>query len=305
MRLPRLQHPLLPLLLALAVLPGCSVKKIAVNSLGNALAQGGGVYAKDDDPELVREATPFGLKLMESLLEESPKHKGLLYATSSGFTQYAYAFIQQEADEVEDDDLDKAKELRARAKKLYLRALDYGMRGLDAAHPGFRASFRKDPVAALLPMKKKDVPTLIWTAFAWGAAISIDKTDSELTADQYLAEHLARRALELDEAYDRGSIHDFFISYEGARRSVGGSVDASRKHLERADALSKGLRAAPLVAFAETVSVSLQDKAEFEALLNRALAIDVNAEPELRLVNLVTQRRARWLLARTELLFVE
>lgn len=298
-------RPVLLLLATVAVLPGCSVKKIAVNSLGNALAQGGGVYSRDDDPELVREATPFGLKLMESLLEESPRHKGLLFATSSGFTQYAFAYIQQDADEIEADDLDRAVALRARAKKLYLRALEYGMRGLETVRPGFRQALRQDPKAALVPFKKKDVPTLLWTAFAWGAAISIDKTDSELTADQYLAEHLARRALELDESYDRGAIHDFFISYEGARRSVGGSLDASRQHLARADELSKGLRAAPLVAFAETVSVSLQDKKEFEELLNRALAIDVDAEPELRLVNLVTQRRARWLLARTDELFVE
>ncbi|PYI84479.1 MAG: hypothetical protein DME26_13235 [Verrucomicrobia bacterium] len=35
---------------------------------------------------------------MESLLAESPTHKALLFATSSGFTQYAYAFIRQEAE---------------------------------------------------------------------------------------------------------------------------------------------------------------------------------------------------------------
>ena len=39
--------------LALIVLAGCSVKRIAVNKLGNALASGGSTFSGDDDPDLV------------------------------------------------------------------------------------------------------------------------------------------------------------------------------------------------------------------------------------------------------------
>ena len=105
---------------------GCSIRKMAVNKLGDALAAGGTTFASDDDPELVKAAVPFSLKLMESLLAESPKHKGLLFATASGFTQYAYAFVQQEADEVEEENLTAATGARARALRLYLRARNYG-----------------------------------------------------------------------------------------------------------------------------------------------------------------------------------
>ena len=82
-------------------LSGCSVKMMAINTLGNALADGSSVFARDDDPELVRDAVPFALKTIESLIEQSPKHQGLLRAACSGFTQYSYAFIQQEADFIE------------------------------------------------------------------------------------------------------------------------------------------------------------------------------------------------------------
>lgn len=78
---------------------GCSVRSMAVNKLGDALSGGGTAFATDNDPELVKAATPFSLKLMESLLSESPDHRGLLLAAASGFTQYAYAFVQQDADE--------------------------------------------------------------------------------------------------------------------------------------------------------------------------------------------------------------
>jgi len=300
-----LQSRAVPLAALVLVLPACSVRRLAVNSLGNALAQGGATYASDDDPELVAEATPFALKTMEALLDESPRHRGLLYATASGFTKYSYAFVQQEGDFAEARDLARATELRTRARRLYLRALDYGLRGLEVDFPGLRERLRTDAVGAVAGTRKKHVPLLFWTANAWGAAIALAKDDAELTADQASAEALMRRALELDEAYEYGSGHDFFIVYEGGRSSVGGSLSKAREHLERSVALSKGQRAAPYVAFAETVSVASQDRAEFEAMLNKALAVDADAVKELRLSNRIYQRRARWLLGRSDELFVE
>ncbi len=68
--------------------------------------------------------------------------------------------------------------------------------------------------------------------------------------------------------------------------------------------LTGGQQAAPLVALAEAVCVQKQDLKEFESLLKRALAIDPDARPQWRLLNLVMQRRAKWLLARTDQLFL-
>ena len=78
----------------------------------------------------------------------------------------------------------------------------------------------------------------------------------------------------------------------------------SRQHFERAVALSGGQLAGPFVSLAEAVSVQKQDVKEFKILLQRALAIDADAKPEWRLVNLVMQRRAKWLLARIDQLFL-
>src|SRR5205807_290979 len=103
----------------------------AVRAFGDALAHPGTTYAADDDPELIAQAAPFSLKLIESLLESSPKHEGLLLAAASGFTQYSYAWVQQRADFVEDTSVARAAALRLRARKLDLRARDYGLRGLD------------------------------------------------------------------------------------------------------------------------------------------------------------------------------
>ena len=115
------------ILVALGILTGCSAKKVGANIFGNAISGGTSVYMTDDDPELIKEAFPFGLKTMEGLLEVTPKHKGLLLSAASGFTSYAY-LLQQEADEIDYDDYKAAQRLRARATKLYLCAASQGLR---------------------------------------------------------------------------------------------------------------------------------------------------------------------------------
>jgi len=59
------------------------------------------------------------------------------------------------------------------------------------------------------------------------------------------------------------------------------------------------------VALAESVSVPQQRRDEFEQLLRQALGVDADRHPENRLPNLVSQRRARWLLSRTAQLFTQ
>ena len=284
---------------------GCSIKRFAVNQVGHALAGGGTAFAADDDPELVKAAAPFSLKLMETLLAESPRHKDLLLATASGFTQYAFAFIQEDAEEMEEKDLAASEEMKTRARRMYLRARNYGLRGLEINHSGFEAALRKDPRKVAHSATAKDVPLLYWTAASWTAAISLSKDSPDMIADLPLVEAMMDRALELNEAYDSGTLHTFLITYEMSRPGGTGDPAArSRQHFERAMALTRGQQADPLVNLAEAVCVQKQDLKEFESLLHRALAINPDARPEWRLENLIMQRRAKWLLSRADELFL-
>jgi predicted anti-sigma-YlaC factor YlaD len=284
---------------------GCAVRQYAINQVSNAVSQSGTTYASDDDPDFIKAASPFSLKLMESLLSSNPRHRGLLLASASGFTEYAFAFVQEEADETEARDLAEAEALRARARRMYLRAQRYGLRGLDVAHPGFSSALLAHPKAAVQTASKRDVPLLYWTGCAWAAAISLSKDDPDLIAQIPAMEALMDRALQLDESYDHGAIHDFMITYEMSRHDrAGDPAVRARRHFERAMLLSGGTEAAPLVNMAESVDVQKQDVKEFDSLLQQALAINPDAHPETRLVNLVMQRRARWLLSRKSDLFL-
>jgi len=298
---------LLPLFLMTAMVSGgCSIKRFAVNKLGNSLAESGTTYSADDDPDLVEGAIPFSLKLIESLLAASPEHRGMLFAAASGFTQYAYAFVQQRADSMEDTNLAAAAALRLRARKLYLRARDYGLRGLETRHRDLGTAIRTDPRGALRAAQAKDVPLLYWTAAAWGAAIAISKDVPAIVADQPQMEALIDRALELDETFDAGAIHGFLISYEPARPAgQGDPYDRSRRHFERVVSITRGQLASPFVSLAEAVALPRQDRREFESLLKQALAINPDDRPEWRLSNLILQKRARWLLGRLDELFLD
>ncbi|BDG09305.1 TRAP transporter TatT component family protein [Anaeromyxobacter paludicola] len=284
-------------------LAACSTAASKV--LANALSAGGPnskAFAADDDPQLVKDAVPFGLKTMESVLEEQPRHVGLLTSLTSGFTQYAYAFVAADADQAElEGRSGDARAGRERARKLFLRARDYGLRGLDARHEGMAAKLQavKDLPAALKDAEKEDVPLLYWTAASWALAIANGKEHMDLVAELPVPQALAERALALDETWDHGAIHEFFVAFSAAR----GDPKAARAHLDRALELCQGKRLGGLVSYAEGVSVQAQDKPEFESLLRRVTAYDAEDAPQYRLANLIAQRRAKLLLAHEDDLF--
>ena len=135
--------------LAVLLTSACSLKRYAINMVGDALATGNSVYETDEDIQFVGEALPFGMKLVESLLLESPNHRGLLITASRGFVLYSFAYVDYPAEVMADEDLDRAREMRTRARKLYLRALDYGLRGLEHSYPGFSEQLKTDPQPGL------------------------------------------------------------------------------------------------------------------------------------------------------------
>jgi predicted anti-sigma-YlaC factor YlaD len=295
------------LIVSSSLLAGCSLKKIAMRSLASSVTEPGGVYAEDDDPELVRDALPVMLKIMEQLAQGLPDHKGIREGLARGFTSYSVAFVADEGDRLNETAVEKARQVYARSRRLSLRGYRYGLAGLELAVPGFSKAFessdREARARVLAQTKKEDVGLLYWTGAALGSAIAVSKDDMRLVGQLPLVEALMKRALALDEAYDEGSIHEFFIQW--SMQPGGGGPTQARKHFQRALELSKNRKMSPLVTFAEAVDVDQQNKKEFTRLLGQVLAYDVESDPEHRLVNVLAQNRARWLLSRTSDLFAD
>jgi len=110
------------------------------------------------------------------------------------------------------------------------------------------------------------------------------------------------RALAIDESWGAGAIHEFFISWEVSQGGADGPRRA-REHFQRALALSGGKKLSVFVSYAESVSVAVQDRAEFKQLLERVVAADAESDRKDRLINVLAQRRARLLLAHIDDLF--
>ena len=287
---------------------GCSLKRFAINKIGDSLASGPSVYETEEDIALAGEALPFGLKFTETLVAQSPEHRGLLLTACKGFVLYSYAYVDFEAEVAAAVNLDRSLALQQRALKLYERAHDYGLRGLERSYPGIGDSLFRDPEAAaerIRPDKAgRDLPLVYWTAAALGLAISAGRNDPALLARLPEVEAMIDRAIEIDPSWDEGALYEFQVSLAGAKPKPP-PVEEVQHDYERALALSGGKRAGLHLSFAESVSVPEQNRQQFLELIDKALAVDPDAEQRYRLVNNLAHRRARWLRSRVDELFLE
>jgi len=289
--------------IALAVAAaGCSPKKMGISRMADALSSTASAFTRDNDPEFVRQAAPSTLKMVEMMLEESPTHPGLLMTACSGFTQYAYAFLQSDAD-VSDPSTQAVKDLKARGAAMYDRARGYCLRALEVRHPGAAKALQGNSKAVLASMSKPDVPALYWIGVSWGGGLLLSENPFPHIGELATVRAVMTRALELDDGWEGGTIHEAMIAIESLPVLLGGSAARAREHFDRAVALSNGESAFAYVALATGVAQPAKDRREFERLLRAALAIDVSKRPSIRLANLIAQKHARYLLSQIDKLF--
>lgn len=244
--------------------------------------------AAEDDLQLAREASAFYLKLSESVLLKTPAHTALATSVTSGFTQYAYAFVAFEAEKLETQDVKAALQQRQRAARLYQRAKQHGMRALTLQQPGLLEALATDkPV----PLRAEQVGLAYWTAAAWAASISLSKDQPDRVADLPQVLRLAQAADALAPHHDEGAIASLLGTLEASR--PGGSVGKASAYFARSAQSGAGRNAGVYVAEAEALALPAGDRPRFESLLQQALQI---SQTHRNLSNEVMRERAQWLL---------
>ena len=118
-----------------------------------------------------------------------------------------------------------------------------------------------------------------------------------------LAEYLACKALGLSLAEKSAKGFDA-TDLDGLRYQVKGRRITQWNPSTQLSAIRE-LDASPFLSLAMGVSLVNQDREEFERLLERALAVDPDEDPSIRLSNVVSQRRAALLLDQADELFEE
>ena len=287
----------------LLTLSGCSLKQVALNSVADMLSSGtGGTFSQDEDLQFVGESLPFALKLMEAINAGTPEHVAMKLTLASGFTQYGVVFVEWPATQAKYDDFGAYEHGRARARGFYLRANEYALDGLDLLHPGFRSRIMTDTEALMAEMTASDVPLLFWLGASWISAATTNLEDPEMFGLFPVASGILQRAFALDPDWNQGAIREIMISLEPALPGPGGAGRA-QQHYDKVLAIKGDTAAGPHVALATAVAQKSQDREEFVRLLNLALDVDLDADPESRLANDYAQQKAAFLLDHLDDLF--
>jgi TRAP transporter T-component len=287
---------LISFLVLVLFLSGCAIRPFVVDQTAQALSEQ--PVSSEDDLQLAREASAFYLKFSESVLKETPGHLKLAESVSSGFTQYAYAFIAFDAEKIDTKNPKAAAEMRDRAGRMYARAHRHAMTALDRVHPGFSIAIRQPEPSKRPRLTQDQVPLAYWAAASLGGWISMSKDDPDLVADLPLSMRLAEMAWQTNPTYGQGALASLMGTLEVAK--VGGSRQKALAYFDQAIAWGNNQEAGPYVAKAESVSLPAEDRKQFEQLLNQALDI---SKQRRSLQNEVMRERAQWLLSTVDELF--
>lgn len=276
-------------------LSACSVRQQLVRQVADEWTQSS---VEEEDIGLAREASAFYLKVSESLLRAAPGHVALAEAVTSGLTQYAYAFLVNEADRIESTQLQQAQSLRERAARMYARARQQGWATLLLHHPDWPHQLNALGDRASLKIRPEEVGLVYWTAAAWGGQISMSKDSPDVVADLPMVVALATQAWQVQPNHGDGALASLMGTLEMAR--PGGSSARALAYWDQSIAISKGLNPGPYVAKAESWAIAQQDRPAFEALLNKAIEV---SQTQRSLANQIMRTRAQWLLSQSDDIF--
>ncbi len=203
----------------------------------------------EPDPVIAEAAMLSGLKTIEGLLSISPKNEKLLMTVTQSFAGYGAAFVEPEWVLREDFFSDEYLETQRRLQGLYRRSRDTGLRWIELRHPGLATLLRsqvKDEWVEALPealakLSQRDVPSLFWTAQAWGLLIRVDDENFIEIANMAKVDMLMRRVYELDPDYNFGAVHLYFGMVNATLgRELGGNLEQAREYFEKAIAVTDG-----------------------------------------------------------------
>jgi len=236
-----------------------------------------------NDPATVREGAPAYLILVDGLIKGEPENQALLLTGARLYDVYAVVFV---------DDSE-------RARRLTEKGWGFSQRALCLEYPDECERYRQpysDYVDFLATLDRADVPLLYAFGAAWASWIQTHPDDWNARADIPKVGATMQRVVELDENYDSGGARLYLgVLSIMMPPALGGKPERARTHFERAIAISKGRNLMFKVIFAERFARTLFDRSLHDRLLREVIEADAE-EPDLTLMNLLAQKKARALL---------
>jgi len=247
---------------------------------------------RQTDIDLVCEGTPAFLLMIDSMVASAPNDKKLLLTATQAFAGYAAAL----------DACGKPE----RAATVSIKARLYGLSLLwncDDLHKVCTQPLT-DLQQTLTDLDRGDVDRLFWAGNGWATWIRYQEGSPESLAQVVRVEQIMLRVLELDETYYYGGAHLFLGAYYGSKPPLlGGKLEESRRHFERALTLSNRQFLPALVLYAQTYARMAFDRELFVDLLQEVLDFPLESQPNIALANQVAKRNATRLLDQADQFF--
>ena len=270
---------------------------MAKNMSGDTAA----VFMEDNDPELVGDAFPVILKMMDMMAATAPDNSAVRSSAGSMYVMYANVWLQGKGAMLPYEEWETQKELYGRAKKHYRPGYNYIMDSLELKHKGFKDAFASsDYDSAFAGFRKDDAADLYWGGAAVLAGVSTDVLDPDFAADRDGAIKMLFKALELDPDFGNGMLDDIMMQYYASMpEGMGGSMEKALYHYKHGVELSGDNLVSIHVSYATAICTKKQSQEgydEFTAVLEEVLERDVESVKENRLANIISQQKAAWLL---------
>ena len=270
------------LALSLSLTTGCAgLITSAASGLADNLAS---AIEDQEDPELVREAIPSYLLLLDSVARSASDDPDILGAAAELYAVYGVAFVGD----------------GERAKTLTLRARDYGSAALCSADRDAcdLTSLPFDDYAATIRgLKPGAVDALYSYSLSYLAYIQANADDYNALAALPKVEVALQHLVELGSGDKEGAVNMYLGVLNTLRPpALGGKPEQGRAYFERAVELTGGRDLAVKVEFARGYARLVYDRELHDKLLNEVLASEVK-QPGLTLVNSLARRQAEELLA--------
>ena len=258
----------------------------------------------EHQPEFAEKYYENKIRSIGEIIKKEPENFDLLKEGVEGFTMYAFGFLMEKADRAIINNYSTGVRLQEMAHQYFVDAIDFGERGINLKYNDYQKWIAGEIGNIGLEPVNIDIALFYWTAAAYGGAVSSSQGDPEWVIKLPRVGLLLNEVMKKDSLWNNGAALVAMITYTMNNPEIAGeSEKLARQYFDTAVNVSNGMDLGPYIAIAESVSKLNQNRNEFIQLLNQALDIDINSNPDLRLANIISRKRAEWLLANVDEFF--
>ena len=258
----------------------------------------------EHQPEFAEKFYENKIRSIGEIIKKEPENFDLLKEGVEEFTMYAFGFLMEKADRALINNYSTGVRLQEMAHQYFVDAIDFGERGINLKYNDYQKWITSEIGNIGLEPVNIDIALFYWTAAAYGGAVSSSQGDPEWVIKLPRVGLLLNEVMKKDSLWNNGAALVAMITYTMNNPEIAGeSEKLARQYFDTAVNVSNGMDLGPYIAIAESVSKLNQNRNEFIQLLNQALDIDINSNPDLRLANIISRKRAEWLLANVDEFF--